>query len=520
MRQPTDAASARAVRVWRYHFRANLHQRWPGYLSIVLLIGLVGGVAMVSIAGARRSQSTFGAYLAATRASNLQFQTSGSSDQFGITTLSGKLAHLPHVEHVADAPSLLVIPLGANGKPLPSAFNDNDVQEVGSNGGMYFSQDRVIVTQGQMADPARTDEMVATSEAARLSGWHVGQTVPFGAYSVQQANTPSFNPLTGKPWMRFSAKLVGLVEFSSQVVNDDVDRFPTYVLMTPALTKKLNPAAIYPTYGLRIDSDRAVPAVEREIVDALPPGSTYSFHLTSVVEGQVERATRPEAIALGVFGVIAALAALLIGGQAISRQLWLSRGDLGVLRSLGADRPTLAADATLGPICAVFLGALMALGVAVALSPLMPIGPASAVDPSPGVALDWPVLLSGLAVLVLGLGGLTVALAYRGAARRRDEASETRRRSSLVGIATRSGLPEPAIAGLRFSLERGHGRTAVPVRSALLGAVLAVTVVVATLSFGSSLATLNSEPSLYGWNWSYAINSPATSSVPRWSANS
>ena len=172
MRQPTDAASARAVRVWRYHFRANLHQRWPGYLSIVLLIGLVGGVAMVSIAGARRSQSTFGAYLAATRASNLQFQTSGSSDQFGITTLSGKLAHLPHVEHVADAPSLLVIPLGANGKPLPSAFNDNDVQEVGSNGGMYFSQDRVIVTQGQMADPARTDEMVATSEAARLSGWH------------------------------------------------------------------------------------------------------------------------------------------------------------------------------------------------------------------------------------------------------------------------------------------------------------------------------------------------------------
>ena len=49
--------------------------------------------------------------------------------------------------------------------------------------------------------------------------------------------------------MRFSAKLVGLVEFSSQVVDDDVDRFPTYVLMTPALTKKLNPAAIYPTYG-------------------------------------------------------------------------------------------------------------------------------------------------------------------------------------------------------------------------------------------------------------------------------
>ena len=300
---------------------------------------------MVSIAGARRSQSTFSAYLAATRASDLQFQTSGVSDQFGITTLSGTLARLPHVEHVADAPSLLVIPLGANGKALPSAFNDNDVTEVGSDGGMYYRQDRVIVTQGQMADPASTNEMVATAEAARLSGWHIGQTVSFGAYSIQQAQTPSFNPLTGKPWMRFSARLVGLVEFSSQVVNDDVDRFPTDVLMTPALTKKLSAAASYPTYALRLDSDRAVPAVEGEIVDALPPGSTYSFHLTSVVEGQVERATRPEAIALGVFGVIAALAALLIGGQTISRQLFASRGDLGVLRSLGADRPTMAANA-------------------------------------------------------------------------------------------------------------------------------------------------------------------------------
>jgi hypothetical protein len=469
---------------------------------------------MVSIAGARRSQSAFGAYLAATKASDLQFQTSGVSDQFGITTLSGKLARLPHVEHVADAPNLLVIPSGANGRALPSAFNDNDVTEVGSDGGMYYTQDRVIVTRGHMADPASTDQMVATAEAARLSGWHLGQTVPFGAYSIQQAETPSFNPLTGRPWKRFSVTLVGLVEFSSQVVDDDVDRYPTDVLMSPALTRKLSSAASYPTYGLRLDSERSVPTVEREIVDALPPGSTYSFHLTSVVEGQVARATRPEVIALGVFGIIAALAALLIGAQAISRQLWMSRGDLGVLRSLGADRPMMTADEMLGPIGAVFLGALVALGMAVALSPLTPIGPSSSVDPTPGVAFDWTVLLSGLAVLVLGLGGLTVALAYRGATRRHGETSESRRRSALVEMATRSALPEPAIAGLRFSFERGRGRTAVPVRSALLGAVSAVTVVVATLTFGSSLATLNSHPALYGWNWSYAINSAATDNVP------
>jgi hypothetical protein len=46
----------------------------------------------------------------------------------------------------------------------------------------------------------------------------------------------------------------------------------------------------------------------------------------------------------------------------------------------------------------------------------------------------------------------------------------------------------------------------VPVRSALLGAVLAVAVVVATVTFGSSLGTLDSHPALYGWNWTYAFH--------------
>ena len=301
-----------------YRFRATFRRRWLGNLAIVLLIGLVGGVAMGSIAGARRTQSTFPAYLAATDASDLQFQTSLATNGFVSANLTQKLAHLPSVEHIASSPDLLVIPTGPNGKALKSAFNDDDVQEVGSEGGMYFTQDRVTVAEGQMADPTSTNQMVATAEAARLSGWHLGETVRFGVYALAQTNQPSFNPLTAEPSTHFSAKLVGLVVFSSQIVDDDVDRFPTNILVTPALTRKLRSSTIYPTYGLRLKGgNRSVPAVEREIVNALPPGSTYNFHLTSVVDGQVERATKPEAIALGAFGIIAGLAALFIAGQAI-----------------------------------------------------------------------------------------------------------------------------------------------------------------------------------------------------------
>ncbi len=70
------------------------------------------------------------------------------------------------------------------------------------------------------------------------------------------------------------------------------------------------------------------------------------------------------------------------------------------------------------------------------------------------------------------------------------------------------------MAGLRFSLEGGDGRSTVPTRSALVGAVVAIVVVVATITFGSGLNTLVSHPALYGWNWSYAIDSPGGSDVP------
>ena len=107
-----------------YRFGATFRGRWPGYLATILLVGLVGGVAMASIAGARRTQSAFPAYLRATDASDLQFQSSSQSNVANVFSSSDllleRLARLPHVAHVASAPYLLVIPAGSNGKPLPS----------------------------------------------------------------------------------------------------------------------------------------------------------------------------------------------------------------------------------------------------------------------------------------------------------------------------------------------------------------------------------------------------------------
>jgi len=38
-----------------YRLRAGLRRDWAGYLAIALIVGLLGGVAMASVAAARRT---------------------------------------------------------------------------------------------------------------------------------------------------------------------------------------------------------------------------------------------------------------------------------------------------------------------------------------------------------------------------------------------------------------------------------------------------------------------------------
>ena len=55
-----------ALRVAVFRFRAGFGRRWTGYLSVVLLAGLIGGLAMAAVAGARRTESSFPTYFAST----------------------------------------------------------------------------------------------------------------------------------------------------------------------------------------------------------------------------------------------------------------------------------------------------------------------------------------------------------------------------------------------------------------------------------------------------------------------
>ena len=177
-----------------------------------------------------------------------------------------------------------------------------------------------------------------------------------GFYTSAQASEPAFGTAKVKPQPSAEHEAVGTVVFNNEVVLDDVDRYPTFLLFTPAAHAAVQLTGTGWCYSVHTDSgsedgSRGVSAVELEIVAALPKGTTYSFHVTSVVEGQVDRTVKPEAIALAVFGVIALLAALLIALQMIARQLRARDEENEVLRALGAS----PCDARWATVCSAFL---------------------------------------------------------------------------------------------------------------------------------------------------------------------
>ncbi len=494
-----------------YRYRATFARQFSAYLTVVLLIGLLGGVAMASVAAARRTQSSYPVFLASTDASTLTMAVYQNASNGGAgANIAPAIRRIPDVSHVVSALIPKIVPLTAKGAPRLNTVAS--INTAGSLDGMMSHQDRLAVLGGRAWDQRRANEIVMTSGAAQQLGYHVGEVIPFGIYTNAQSKLPGFGTPRVKPTLELHLRLVALATFNTQLVQDDIDRTYGFIFMDPALTERLArvvPNQLTPAlYGIQLkNGSRGLATVEHQLIGLVPRGDVYEFHVTSTVTHEVELAIKPESVALGAFGAIAALACLVLAAQAISRLVRRGDQDRRVMRALGASPRISVVEGVAGVLAAVGVGTVLALGVAVLLSPLAPLGPVRVVYPGRGFNLDATVLGVGAVVLLVGLSLFVLARSLREVQR------ESSRPSPLAGRGPRISerapatlLPVAATVGFHFAVDPGRGRTTVPVRSAIGGTVLAVAMVVATLTFASGFSTLISRPALYGWNWNYLLN--------------
>ncbi len=361
--------------------------------------------------------------------------------------------------------------------------------------GLYFNQDKVTI--------------VVNSFAAQLYGIRVGQVLRYGFFSNSQLGSDGLPSSPARTTI--DLHVVGIVYLNDEVIEDEVDKGPA-LLATSALTRQMLGCCVtYAWSGLRLRHGSSdVAAVEREYLALLPAGDPYYFHVTSVIESEAEQAVYPESIALAAVGVIAAATTLVVGVQAISRLLRLTADDRSVMRAIGASPALTMTEGLIGILVAIVGGSLMAGVIAAAASPIE-LGPVRAVKPSAGFSMDWTAVGLGMLGFVIILSTVAVFISYLGAPHRSTTSSGwlSVRNLTARGASVVARLPVVMASGVRCALDPGRGRSTVPVRSTIAGVVLAVTLVAASLTFGDSLTTLVSHPRLYGWNWSYMLESGA-----------
>jgi len=88
--------------VW-LRLRAELRQRWRGWLALAVLLGLIGGVAVTAAAGARRTDTAYSRFLRASHAADLLVTPARS----GFHGYFRALARLPEVSSLAPAKPFL-----------------------------------------------------------------------------------------------------------------------------------------------------------------------------------------------------------------------------------------------------------------------------------------------------------------------------------------------------------------------------------------------------------------------------
>jgi hypothetical protein len=472
--------------------RLEVRRRWRSLLVLALLVALATGTVLAA-AAARRGQTAFGRLWDST----LPATVTVLPNQPGFDW--GKVRALPEVAVLAEFP--------VNGTPFVlTCCPETSVGVAPIGDEIARTIERPDLLAGRVFDSGRADEIVVTPQFAAAYNKGVGDLVTMRLASPEQVNE-HWDGTTGPPrGPVIQARIVGVGRNVFLSSTTDGPQSKGGVQPSPAVFAHYRANILGTTGQIYINAlvrlkggNAAIPAFRADLARVTGRSDIDVWNNREFFGGTIERITRYEAACLLAFALAALVAALFLIGQSVARYTSATMADLQVLQAVGMTPRQAVASATAPPLLAAAAGATLGVAAAIVASRWMPIAAASYQEPHPGVSADWLILGPGWVLTpVLVAAGSAAAAALALAPRRRRAVP---RRSAVAAAAAAAGLGVPVVVGARFALEPGRGRSAVPVRPALLGAVAGVLGVLAAFTFAAGVSDAAANPARFGQTW-------------------
>jgi hypothetical protein len=457
--------------MWARH---DLRRRWASLVALGILAGITAGLALAAFAGARRT---------GTALDRLAFQTHASD-----AVVFPSQVNAPHPDWTLlvarpEVRTLAVWDLlfgNVNDQPGALLFGSHD-------GTFLGTLDRPVVTQGRMFDPASPDEVVVDE--------HATKDAPLGSSFVFQPYSRGHSDTTGEPptGPKVTLHVVGVVRDIEQflfISQGQVLVSPGFIAHYGPQIQTLENANVALTHGAR-----DIPALQRDVDGLLAPGTPvldlYAVRRRVMTTLNVERS------ALTLLAAAIALAGGFLVAQALIRSAAVIGDDVLPLRATGMTRTDVALAGTLPHGLSAVVAVAVAFATAVVSSDALPVGLGRRVDPGVGFHADWTVIAPGLALVGLVVLG-AAALVARGGGQIGGQKPAAR---SPVATWIRQHAPLTVGLGTGMTFERTPGRSGSPARAALVGAVVGIVGIVATLSIDQGILDALAHPEQAGVAW-------------------
>ncbi|HVE45617.1 MAG TPA: FtsX-like permease family protein [Acidimicrobiales bacterium] len=470
------------MRAVGYRMSRVLRARWRAMSTLSLIVGAVTGIVLAFAAGAERTASAPDRYTAASRGGyDAEVQQESGRPR------TSEVAGLPGVSSIEALTFVFGGLADPEGAPVPDAL-------------VFTGSHRALgtrLTAGREPSPESRTEFVATRSFVDAKGVKLGARLDLFTITQEQADTAGFDAFgtEGAARRSLEAVLVGVVDGPAQL-NDATPLavMPISLLDDPDIGVASTIMAVELRAGTNRDDFR-------DVLDTLPNGDQLSVEPFELISAEVRTAVDGQARGLWVLAAVGAIAALVVLGQFVTREVRLSAAEMPRLEAIGFNRRQLLAEQVGRALVPVLAGTALAVAVATGLSPAFPNGFVRRIEPHPGLRFDATVLALGAAgMLVAVLGWVVVTLALARPVARAGQPSPV-----VEAVAVRSGNSAFS-TGFRFAFTRSR-RDRGSIRGTVAGMLVTAAVVVGAMVFGSSLGRLLTDEARFGYNFDAGFGS-------------